>query len=221
VMIAGGGETGQHLARILSNRQYFVTMMDSNRDHCENLASQFKELTVVHANALRRNDLEKEGVGNADIFIACTGNDEDNIMACLEAEDIGAKKRMAVVTRSDYANVIGRLGIDEVVSPRTVMAKQVMGLLNSGPLVFRNASLLGGGIEILELEVFHHAPVTQGTLLEVTLPANTLLAAVSRDEYAFLPNAKSVLKQGDTVIALAQSHAIANLVTAFMPMKKT
>ena len=220
VIIAGGGETGLHLARVLTNRRYFVTIMDANRSRCENLASLEKELTIVHANALRRNDLEKEGVGEADIFIACTGNDEDNIMACVEAEALGAKKRMAVVTRSDYANVIGRLGIDEVVSPRTVMAKQVIGLLNTGPVVFRNVSLLGGGIEILELEVLPDSPVTKGNLLEVTLPANTLLAAVLRDGYVYLPNAQSVLCHGDTVVALAHANAISNLVAAFSPAKK-
>ena len=219
VLIAGGGETGQHLARVLSNRHYSVTIMDSNRAHCENLASLLKEITVVHANTLRRNDLEKEGISGADVFIACTGNDEDNIMACLEAEALGAKKRMAVVTRADYANVIGRLGIDEVVSPRTVMAKQVIGLLNTGPIVFRNISLLGGGIEILEMEVMYDAPVTKGNLLEVTLPSNTLLAAVLREGHVFLPNAKSILRQGDTVVALAHTDAIAGLVAAFSPAK--
>ena len=220
VIIAGGGETGQILARVLSNRRYAVTIMDADRSRCENLASQDEELTIVHANALRRSDLEKESVGNADIFIACTGNDEDNIMACVEAEALGAKKRMAVVTRSDYANVIGRLGIDEVVSPRTVMAKQVIGLLNTGPIVFRNMSLLSGGIEILELEVMRDSPVTKGSLLEVALPTNTLLAAVLREGYIYLPNAKSILKQGDTVVALAHADAIPSLLTAFSPAKK-
>lgn len=220
VLIAGGGETGQHLARILSNRRYSVTMMDSSRPRCEELASHFRDLTIVHANALRRADLEKEGIGDIDIFIACTGDDEDNIMACVEAEALGAKKRMAVVTRSDYANVISRLGINDVVSPRTVMAKQVMGMLNTGPIVFRNASLLGGGVEVLEIEVFQNAPVTCGMLSEVTLPPNTLLAAVQREGFVYLPNAKSVLKQGDTVVAFAQSDVIPQLIAAFTSTKK-
>lgn len=215
VIIAGGGETGQQLARVLSNRRYSVTIMDCNRQQCESLAASFKDLTIVYANALRRIDLEKEGIGNADIFIACTGDDENNIMACVEAGELGAKKLMSVVTRSDYANVISRLGIDEVVSPRSVMAKQVMGLLNTGPVVFRNASLLGGGIEVLELGVMENSPVTQGTLSEVTLPTNTLLAAVFREGFVYLPNAKSLLRPGDTVVALAQTDTITQLITAF------
>jgi K+ transport systems, NAD-binding component len=215
VIIAGGSETGQQLARILSNRRYSVTIMDSNRQKCESLAASFKNLTIVHADALRRLDLEKEGVGGTDIFIACTGSDEDNIMACVEAGELGAKKQMAIVTRSDYGNVINRLGIDEVVSPRSVIAKQVMGLLNTGPVVFRNASLLGGGVEVLELEVMKNSPVTGGMLSEVALPPNTLLAAVLREGFVYLPNAKSELQPGDTIVALSQSDAVPNLITAF------
>ncbi|MDR1383306.1 MAG: Trk system potassium transporter TrkA [Planctomycetaceae bacterium] len=219
VIIAGGGETGQHLAQVLSNRHYSVTIMDANKKRCENLASAMREVTVVHANALRRNDLEEEGIGGADIFIACTGDDEDNIMACVEAEALGAKKRMAVVTRSDYANVISRLGINEIVSPRSVMTRQVIGLLNTGPIVFRNSSLVGGGIEVLEIEVQKDAPVTQGTLKEVVLPPKTLLAAILREGFTLLPNAKSVLQQGDTVVAFAHAETIIDLVAAFTAPK--
>ena len=220
VLIAGGGETGQHLARVLSGRRYSVTIMDSSRPRCEELALHFRDLTIVHANALRRTDLEKEGIGQVDTFIACTGDDEDNIMACVEAEVLGAKRRVAVVTRSDYANVISRLGIDDVVSPRNVMAKQVLGMLNTGPVVFRNPSLLGGGVEVLEVEVFQDAPITHGSLSKVTLPSSTLLAAVLREGFVYLPHAKSILKQGDTVVAFAQSDAVPQLIAAFTPPKK-
>jgi trk system potassium uptake protein TrkA len=219
VIIAGGGETGQHLAQILSNRRHSVTIMDTNKKRCENLAATMRNVTVVHANALRRNDLEEEGIGGADVLIACTGDDEDNIMACVEAEALGAKKRMAVIMRSDYANVISRLGINEVVSPRSVMTRQVIGLLNMGPIVFRNSSLVGGGIEVLEIEVQKDAPVTQGTLKEVVLPSKTLLAAILREGFALLPNAKSVLKQGDTVVAFAHAEKVIDLVTAFTSPK--
>ncbi|MDR1494323.1 MAG: Trk system potassium transporter TrkA [Planctomycetaceae bacterium] len=219
VIIAGGGETGRHLAQVLSNRRYSVTIMDTNKKRCESLAAVMREVTVVCANALRRNDLEEEGIGGADVFIACTGGDEDNIMACVEAEALGAKKRMAVVTRSDYANVISRLGINEVVSPRSVMTRQVVGLLNAGPIVFRNSSLVGGGIEALEIEVQKDAPVTRGTLKDAILPPKTLLAAILREGFALLPNAKSVLQQGDTVVAFAHAETVVELATAFTSPK--
>ncbi|MCL2348443.1 MAG: Trk system potassium transporter TrkA [Planctomycetaceae bacterium] len=217
VIIAGGGETGQHLARVLVNRRYGVTIMDANRSRCEHLASQLKEVTVVHRNALRRADLEEERIGNADVFVACTGNDEDNIMSCVEAEALGAKMRLAVVTRSDYANVISRLGINETVSPRSVMARQVTGLLNTGPVIFRNPHLVGGGIDVIEIEVLDGAPVTQGTLSEVTLPAKSLLAAIMRDGFVHVPGAKSTLRAGDTVVAVVHSDTIDELAKAFTP----
>jgi trk system potassium uptake protein TrkA len=121
------------------------------------------------------------------------------------------------VTRSDYANVISRLGIDEAVSPRSVMAHQVTGLLNTGPIVFRNPYLVGGGVDVVELEVLNDAPVTRGTLSEVTLPTKSLLAAIMRDGFVHVPGAKSKLHAGDTVIAFVHSDTIDELAKAFTP----
>ena len=95
--------------------------------------------------------LKRNASGNADVFAACTGDDENNIMAGVEAREIGAKKIMAIVGRPDYANVVGKLGIDVAVSERDVMAKQVLGFLNTGAIVSRTA-LPGGNIGVYEIE---------------------------------------------------------------------
>ncbi|MEE8452509.1 MAG: Trk system potassium transporter TrkA, partial [Thermoguttaceae bacterium] len=121
VVIAGGGETGYHLARVLEGRRFAVLLMERDRDRCEFLAAHLKQATVVNADAQRRANLEEERVGSADVFVACTGDDEDSIMACVEAKEVGAKTLMSIVSRPDYANVVGKLGIDHAVSPREVI----------------------------------------------------------------------------------------------------
>ncbi|MCH5376256.1 MAG: Trk system potassium transporter TrkA, partial [Planctomycetes bacterium] len=137
IVIAGGGETGQHLARLLQGDRFAVVLMEESRDRCHVLANTLPNVTVVQADATRRAVLEEERVGSADVFVACTGDDENNIMAGVEAREIGAAKIMAVVGRPDYADIVGRLGIDVAVSPRDVMARQVMSFLQSGPVVAR------------------------------------------------------------------------------------
>ncbi len=116
VVIAGGGETGYHLAQTLESEHFHVMLMEESSERCEFLASSLQRVTVVHADATRRSILEEERVGSADVFVACTGDDENNIMAGVEAREIGAKKIMAIVGRPDYANVVGKLGIDIAVS---------------------------------------------------------------------------------------------------------
>ncbi len=85
VVIAGGGETGYHLARVLEGRRFAVLLLEVDRQRAEFLAAHLKHPTVVNADAQRRASLEEERVGSADVFVACTGEDEDNIMSCVEA----------------------------------------------------------------------------------------------------------------------------------------
>lgn len=217
VVIAGGGETGYHLAQVLEKRKYAVTILDTDRVRCDFLASRLKRSTVLRSNALRQHDLEEGRIGEADIFVSCTGSDEDNILSSVEAGELGAKTTMAIVSRPDYANILSRLGINEVISPRSVMTRQVLGLMNSGALIFRNPYLLGGGIEVLEIEVLENAPVTKGTLSKVTLPTQSLIAAVIRQGFVQVPGASHTLQKGDTVIALVQTGHSDELVQEFEP----
>jgi len=214
-VIAGGGETGYHLALVLENRGYNVTVLETNRSRCAFLATHLKRSTIVHCDARRRLDLEEERVGDADIFVACMKEDEDNIMACVEAQELGTQTLMGIVNRPDYANVVGKLGIHEVVSPREVMARQVEGLLNTGAVIFRNKHILGSGIEVLEIEVQPNSPITQGTLREVYLPRQSIIGAVIREGFVKVPRASDRIRAGDTVVALVQTDVVDEFVNTF------
>lgn len=201
VVIAGGGETGYHLARTLENENFSVVLMEASQERCEHLSTHLDRTTVVRGDATRRRVLEEERVGAADYFVTCTGDDENNIMACVEALDSGAKNVMAIVSRPDYAGVVGKLGIHLAVSPREVMAKQVLGFLNSGPVVSRT-SLTGGSIGVYEIEVVEGALATEHVLANVPLPKSCLIAAVMLDDYVRVPGADDRLSPGEVVVAL-------------------
>lgn len=203
VVIAGGGETGFHLARTLEGERFNVLLMEENKERCEFLANHLRKTTVVQCDATLRSVLEEERVGTANVFVACTGDDENNIMAGVEAREIGAQRIMAIVGRPDYAGVVGKLGIDVAVSERDVMARQVLGFLNTGPVISRTA-LPGGNIEVLEFEVLEHAPVTEHVLAKLQLPAQCLITAVIREGFVRVPGADDRLLAGDTVVALVE-----------------
>jgi len=207
VVIAGGGETGYHLARTLEGQRFAVLLMEESQQRCEFLANHLKHTTVVQADATRRAVLEEERVGSADVFAACTGDDENNIMAGVEAREIGAGTIMAIVQRPDYASVVGKLGIDLVVSPRNVIAKQVLGFLNTGPVISRTL-LPGGSISVLEIEVLEGVPATEHVLANVQFPAQCLIAAVTHEDYVHVPGADDRLRPGDTVVTLVESSAV-------------
>ena len=193
VFIAGGGETGYHLASSLNDRRYSVTLMETDPQRCEFLANSLPHVTVVQADATRRAVLEEERVAQADVFAACTGDDENNIMACVEAKELGTKRMMAIVQRPDYANIVGKLGIDLAVSPRDVMAKQILSFLNLGAVISRNL-LPGGRIGVYELEVNEGVPATRFDLSNLRLPPACLIVAVMRHEFVRVPGANDRLQ---------------------------
>ena len=214
VVIAGGGETGFQLARILEGQRFAVVLLEMDRDRCDFLAKNLKHTTVVQSDATRRANLEEERVGSADVFVACTGDDENNIMAGVEALDIGAGSIMAIVHRPDYAHVVGKLGITHAVSPREVIAKQVLGFLNSGPVISRT-SLGDGGISVLEIEVVPEAPATEHVLASLDLPQQCLIAAVIQEDFARVPGADDHLHSGDIVVALVENSVIEDTLRIF------
>lgn len=214
IVIAGGGETGYHLAQILDVDRFAVTLLEWNRQRCEFLAEKLKRATVVHSDATRRAVLEEERVGTVDVFVACTGDDEDNIMCAVEARDIGAKSVMVLVGRPDYAQVVGKLGIDLVVSPRQVMAKQVLGFLNSGPVISRIA-LGDGTISVLEVEVLPGSPAAEHVLAKLDLPRRCLIAAAMREDFATVPGGDDRLREGDTVVVLVDDDEVDTALKAF------
>ncbi len=214
VVIAGGGETGYHLARTLEGQRFAVVLLEVDRDRCEVLAANLKRSTVVHCDATRSSRLEEERVGSADVFAACMGDDENNIMAGVEARELGAPSIMAIVNRPDYANVVGKLGINLAVSPREVMAKQVMGMLNAGPLISRT-SLGDGGISVLEVDVAEGAAATEHVLAKLELPRQCLIAAVLQEEFSRVPGADDRLRPGDTAVMLVEDAVVGQTLKIF------
>jgi len=182
VVIAGGGETGYHLARVLEGPRFRVLLLERDRRRCEFLAQSLKHATVV----------------NADAHVACTGDDEDSIMACVEARELGAKTIMCIVSRPDYANVVAKLGIDYTVSPRKVIAREVLGYLNTGPVVSRVPLVAGMSVEIMEI-----------------LPRQCLFGAVIRKNYVVLPGADDRLQPGDRVVVLVETPAVEQMLEVF------
>jgi trk system potassium uptake protein TrkA len=215
VVIAGGGETGYHLARVLEGPRFAVLLMEKDRARCEFLAAHLKYTTVVNADAQHRASLEEERVGSADVFVACTGDDEDSIMACVEARELGARTIMSIVSRPDYANVVGKLGIDHAVSPRKVIAREILGFLNTGAVVSRTPMAAGGTIEVMEIEVVQGAPATRYALADLPLPADCLIGAVIRENYVMVPGADDRFSPGDTVVALVEAAAVEQTVQMF------
>ncbi|MCA9115141.1 MAG: Trk system potassium transporter TrkA [Planctomycetaceae bacterium] len=215
VVIAGGGAIGFHLARLLQSGRFKVLLMEADGDRCRYLADRLDQTTILHADATRQTEMEEARVGRADVFVAATGHDEDNIVCGVEARELGCSRIMSVVRRPDYANVLERLGIDVAVSPREVIPRQVLGMVETGPRLDRTI-LSGGEAEVWEMEVLPGAPITRAPLKELQLP-HILIAAIEREEFVRVPGADDQLQTGDTAVVLVQVASRAEAMELFIP----
>ncbi|GHT35748.1 Trk system potassium transport protein TrkA [Planctomycetales bacterium] len=216
ILIGGGGETGFQLASILRNRRHYVTILEKNEERCGYLSEHLRGCTVLHGDATNRNLLQTERAQNYDAFIACTGQDEENIIAALEVKEYRDTIRtMVLVNRPDYHLLTDKLRIDKTIIPANVIAKQVMGFLNTGSIVFRNRELFGGAVDVVELEVQENAPITKDILRNVKIPKGSLLAAVNRSGFVQVPNADFQFRKGDYVVALVQPEMSTEIVKLF------
>jgi len=202
VVIAGGGEIGYNLARMLSADRYKVLLLESDVDRCEYLASSLPNTTVLHADTTSRAELEEARVGNYDVFVAAMGHDEDNIVCGVEARELGCPTIACVVRRPDYANVLERLGINAAVSPREVMTRQIQGMVSGGPILFRS-DIANGDVEVWEVEIQSDTPITAAPLREIDF-RGSLVAAIVRDDYVAVPGANDQLHAGDTAVLLVE-----------------
>ena len=216
VVIAGGGETGLQLARTLERESYKVMVLESDEARCQVLAGVLETTTVVHCDATRRENLEEQRVGNADVFVACTGDDEDNMMLGVEADDLGADQIMGVISRPDYASIIQKLGIDLAVSEQSVMARQILSYLNHGIVVSR-AKMPGGLINVIEVDVLDGSPVTESAVKDLGLPDRCLIVAVIQQDYVRVPGANDRLSIGDTAVILLEDDVVDATLAVFAP----
>ena len=216
VVIAGGGETGFHLARILERERFKVMVIEPDADRCQVLASQLEHTSVINSAATELVTFEEQRVGNADIFVATTSDDEDNMVMCVRANDLGVQQTIATIKRPDYSRVIDRLGIDTAVSDFDVMAKQILSYMTEG-IVISKTKLPGGLIDVIELEVSPDSPATQASIAELGLPERCLIVSVAKQDQVRVPAAQDRLAANDTVVLLVEEDVIDTALTLFSP----
>ena len=139
VMIAGGGKVGLRLARELKD-SHQIKLIEASRVRCDYLATQLPSTALIlNGDSTDEELMEEENVREMDLFIALTSDDEDNIMACLLAKRLGARRVIALINRRAYADLVQGTTIDIGISP----SQTVIGEL----LAFVRARRCGGGAQ--------------------------------------------------------------------------
>lgn len=207
VVIAGGGLTGRAVARALETLDVSVKMIEIDRQRADNLASQFPSFEILHGDCTDENLLRAERIGRAHTFVALTGHDESNLMACLLAQGLGVKQVLALVQRSETSQLWRRLDLQETFSPRQLAYERIQEYIDSGYSA-NIVSLKHGHALVMERYLAAASPAAGVTLEEMSPPRGLIVGAVVRGRKVFVPRGKDRLEVGDLVILFVRQEEI-------------
>ena len=213
-VIAGGGATGLTVARSLLPHVDRVTLIERDRRRAEVLAERLPEAEVIHGNANDPQLLKSERLGRARSFVALTGDDERNLMACLLAQELGIGRVIALVQRTETSALWKQLGTLRVVSPRRIAAERIQAYIDSD-FSAHIVSLRGGEAKVLERVLAPASPAAGCTLAQIRPPRGIIIGAVARGERVFVPRGPDRLEVGDTVILFVQQEHLPTVQLLF------
>ncbi len=221
VMIAGGGRVGLRLARRIA-QDCHVKIVEHDQDRCEYLATQLpSDALVLHGDTTDEDLLADENVHETDLFLALTSEDEDNIMSCLLAKRMGARRVLALINRRAYADLVQGQGtqIDIAISPSQAVIGELLAHVRRGD-VAAVYSLRRGTAEVLEAIARgdrKSSRVVGRRIEELPLPAGAQIGAIVRDaliEGGDALRKEVIIPHHDTVIQ-SDDHVI-----VFVPRKR-
>ncbi len=201
VIVVGGGKVGYYLTKQLLTEGHEVLLLEKDRRRQAMLSEQLGEV-VVQGDGCEVRIMSEAGFGRADVIVAVTGDDEDNLVICQMAKKKFQAPR-TVARVNDPANrlLFEKLGIDTTVSSTQIIFNLLEQQIEPGEIIPLGA-LRNGNIEVVAINVSERSPVLNRNVKDLPLPGNALIISVVRSEHALLPQGDIRFEAGDTVIAM-------------------
>lgn len=214
ILIVGGGNVGYYLAKALKSTSHEVVLMEKDRQVHRMIADELGEI-AVQGDGCEVRLLEEAGVSRADVVIAATGDDEDNLVICQMAKlQFNVPRTIARVNNPLNEELFHRLGVDTTVSSTKIIQNLIEQEIVTGDVI-PLAALKRGRLEVVDVEITEASPVRGKAIADIVLPPEALIMCVIRDERALIPRGDTQLELGDEVVALVRSELEQDLRTAF------
>jgi trk system potassium uptake protein TrkA len=209
VVITGAGKVGRHLARDLAERGHEITVIEQDKNVATRAALEVPEtVNVLLGDACEPYVLEEAKVGEADVLVAATGDDEDNLVTSLLAkQEFAVPRVLARVNHSSNEWMFSeQWGVDAAVSPPHILTALVEEAVTVGDVV-RLLKLERGKVALVELTLEPGSNVVGRPLYELRLPLDSAIVAIVREEHVVIPQPETVLAEGDEIMAIARPEA--------------
>ncbi|HET9104985.1 MAG TPA: NAD-binding protein [Solirubrobacteraceae bacterium] len=215
-IIAGAGKVGWNLARELIAKDREVTLIESEHARYRTVAEEL-EHCAQYGDATELWVLERAGIKRADLVIAVTGDDEDNILICQVAkEKYGVERIVARVNNPRNLAHFKLLGVQPAVSATDLILRLIEHEVPEYGLV-QLLALEEEHLEIIELEVGEGSPAAGCTVADIPLPDGSLIISVLRGGAGFVPKGDSLINAGDQVLLILDPGLEGEITPRFAP----
>ena len=214
IIIGGGGDVGYNLTKNLLNHGHEVLLLEKGAARYQTLSEELGP-AVLRGDACEARTMEEVGASRADVMIAVTGDDEDNLVICQVAKKrYKVNRTIARLNNPKHADIFYKLGIDVTVSP----TKSILSLIESEIPSSRFVQLMtlkSAGLEIVELRVPDESPLSRKPLRDINLSRSSNIVLLLRDRQPVFPSGETQIQAGDDIYALVTREGEEELRKAF------
>ena len=215
VIIMGGSAIGEMVARSLDRKGVRVKIIEKERRRCVELSERLPESVVIVNGDGRNSDfLYDEGIREADAFIALTGHDESNMLACVVAKKFGVPRTVAEVENIEYVKLAEEMGVDCVINKKLITAGRIFKFTLSGKARFVRY-MTGTDAEVVEYTVAKGSKITRAPIKDIDFPAGAIIAGVIRGNESFIAVGDTVIEPFDRVAVFAMPQSIKEIDKLF------
>ena len=207
IVIAGAGEVGLHLSKMLSYESHDITLIDNNEVNLKD-GENYLDIKVINGDSSSPSILNKANVSDADLVIGVTASESINFFSCILSKKLGAKRTIARLTNTEFIENgskfdFSSIGIDDVISPENLAANEVKLLINDSG--FTNShDFENGALKMMAAKIQNNAPFVGKTVMEAAsvFPGIKFMPiAIERggSHTAIIPRGDTVFKNDDHV----------------------
>ena len=214
IVIAGAGEVGTHLAKMLSSENHDIILIDTEENRLKPIDTSFDVLTIV-GSATSISILQEVLQKKTDLFIAVTHGEDTNITASILAKRLGAIKTIARIDNIDYLEhstleFFKSLGVDSLIYPELIAAREVLSLLHeTGTTEFME--FCGGKLAMFVQKLDENAPIINKSLIEIAMSSSTdkyRAVAIKRNDKTIIPRGDERFRLSDLVFVISTNEGI-------------
>ncbi len=224
ITIVGAGKLGKRLAKLLSEENHNITVIDIIEDKVDQIVETY-DVQGVFGSGTHCDVLEEANIKSTDLLIATTPSDENNILTCLIAGKMGVENTIARVRDPEYLRQIdfmkGELGISMMINPDYAGAFEIFRILQF-PSAINIDTFANGRIDMAEIKISRESPVNNVKISDISSDYRDrmLICAVSRNDDIYIPNGDFVIKEND-IIHITGSHRYLSRIVKYLSGKKS